>query len=143
MVFSVGRVYALAICVVAVLDLYVWLFHQPVPYAPFTLIAFSAGALTASATSRRYLLPEHTIRPGLINPSHVRLYLPKNAYLGFWLCNLMSFGFWIAGMVALGSSQERSSSLLLLLTGWWIFEFYFAAALLMVGVVPALSSGTQ
>jgi hypothetical protein len=142
---SAGRIYAIAAFVVAALFPYVWLFQNSVPFAPLTLVTLSVGAAIASGASRRALLPEHKTIPGLLNPAHVRLYLPHRVYLGFWLSLLLLFGFFVAGLFALGNpSREASSAWLLLLSGWWFFEFYFAAAMLTVGVAPvANSSHTQ
>jgi len=141
MPISAGRIYALAAFIVAALFLHVWLFQNSVPFAPFTLVALSVGAAIASGASRRALLPEHKTVPGLLSPAHVRLYLPRRAYLGFWLSLLLLFGFFAAGLFALGNtSREPSAAWLLLLSGWWFFEFYFAAAMLMVGVVPVTNS---
>lgn len=137
MSISLGRIYAFAAFVVAALLLYVWLFQNSVPLAPFTLVALSVGAIIASSVSRRALLPQHKLIPGLLSPAHVRLYLPRRAYLGFWLSLLLLFSLFFAGLFALSDPAcETSSAWLLLLSGWWFFEFYFAAATLMVGVAP-------
>ena len=141
MPMSAGRIYAVAAFVVAALFLYVWPFQNSVPFSPFTLVALSIGAAIASGASRRALLPEHKTIPGLLAHAQVRLYLPRRAYLGFWLSLSLLFGSFIAGLFALSSSsREASSAWLLLLSGWWFFEFYFAAAMLMVGVTPFTNS---
>jgi len=138
---SAGRIYVIAAIVVVALFLYVWLFQNPVPFAPFTLVALSVGAAIASGASRRALHPEHKTVPGLLNPAHVRLYLPHRACLGFWLSLLLLVGLFVAGLFALGnSSREAASAWFLLLSGWWFFEFYFAAAMLMVDVAPVANA---
>ena len=136
----IACLYAVAAFVVAALFVYVWLFANPVPFAPFTLVALSVAAIIASGASRRVLMPEHKAVPGLLNPIDVRLYLPRVAYVGFCLSLVLLFTLLMAGMVALGNpSRQPASSWLLLLSGWWFFEFYFAAAMLLLGRAPSNS----